>query len=47
MHLTVCVHDFIIYKVLKDVSMLTSYISLDALTSNFDILFKMNSISFI
>jgi hypothetical protein len=41
------VHDFILYKISKDVSTLTSYTTLDTPTLNLDLSFKMDSIYFI
>jgi hypothetical protein len=38
------VHDFTLFKILKDKPTLTSYTLLDILTSNPDLSFKMNSI---
>jgi len=41
------IHDFTLFKILKNVHTLTSYKPLDASTSNLDLLFKIDSIHFI
>jgi hypothetical protein len=41
------IHDFTLFKILKNVHILTSYKPLDASISNLDLLFKIDSIHFI
>jgi hypothetical protein len=39
------IHDFTLFKFLKDVSILTLYIPLNALTSNLDILVEIDNLN--